>query len=54
MRNDFFNEKRKNRENDRENFNFNQIFKVCYNCKSFEHLFNKCIKFHVLDFILTS
>ena len=54
IKNDFFNKRRENRENDRENFNFNQIFKTCYKCDSFEHLFNKCIKSHVLDFVSTS
>ena len=57
MKNDFVNKERNDRENDRENresIDVDQIFKVCYNCDSFEHLFNTCIKSHVLDLISTS
>ena len=57
MRDDFVNKERVDREDDREsrkNIDVDQIFKVCYNCDSFEHLFNTCIKSHVLDLISTS
>ena len=57
MRNDFVNKERDDRENDREdrkNIDVDQIFKMCYNCDSFEHLFNTCIKSHVFDFVSTS
>ena len=57
MRDDFVNKERDDRENDREdrkNIDVDQIFKMCYNCDSFEHLFNTCIKSHVFDFALTS
>ena len=50
MRDDFVNRGR----DDREDIDVDQIFKVCYNCDSFEHLFNICIKSHVLDFVSTS
>ena len=57
MRDDFVNKKRNDRKNDRderENIDVDQISKMCYNYDSFEHLFNVCIKFHVLGFISTS
>ena len=57
IKNDFVNKKRDDRENDREDrkdIDVDQIFKICYNFDSFEHLFNTCIKSHVFDFVSTS
>ena len=57
MRDYFVNKERDDRENDRENredIDVDQNFKVCYNCDSFEHLFNTCIKSHIFDFVSTS
>ena len=57
IKDNFINRERDDRENDREsreNIDVDQIFKMCYNCDSLEHLFNTCIKSHVLDFVSTS
>ena len=57
MRDDFINKKRNDRENDhdeRKNINVNLISRMCYNCDSFEYLFNTCARSHVFDFVLTN
>ena len=57
MKNDFVNREENDREDDREdrkNIDVDQMFKVCYNCDSFEHLFNTCIKSHVFNFVSTN
>ena len=57
IRDDFVNKKRDDRERDRDDqksIHIDLILKICYNCDSFEHLFNVCIKFHVFDFVSTS
>ena len=56
MKIDFVNKERDDRDRDRDdrkNIDINLIFKMCYNCNSFEHLFNIYIKSHVLDFVST-
>ena len=57
MRDNFINKERDDRErdrNDQKSIDIDQIFKMCYNCDLFEHLFNVYIKSHVLDFVLTN
>ena len=57
MRDNFINKRRDDRERDRdnrENIDIDLIFKMCYNCDSFEYLFNVCIKSHMLNFVLAN
>ena len=57
MKDDFVNQKRNDSERDcdnQKNINIDLIFKMCYNCDLFKHLFNVCIEFHVFDFVSTS